>query len=244
MKTPLVKTNTIFAALLAIGMVSLAGLGARAQQAKPAAGQEVPNNLAPHPAPAQPLPFSHKLHITQGLQCKDCHANPDPGNQMTVPVASACMSCHMAVATDKPAIKKLAGFAKSNQPIPWARVYQLTPGVTWTHRAHLKAGLQCAMCHGEVAQLDAMAQTTSVTAMGVCIGCHQAKGAATVCSTCHSWPGNVPSAAKTTSGEARVTGGAGQAPTPGKDAFQWVENRGSGPMAILFAQAARPRTAR
>lgn len=202
MKTPLVNRKSTLAALVGLGLVFLAGLGARAQQAKPAAGQEVPNNLAPHPAPAQPIPFSHKLHITSGLQCKDCHTNPDPGNQMTVPVASACMSCHVAVATDKPAIKKLAEFAKSNQPIPWARVYQLTAGVTWTHRAHLKAGSQCVMCHGDVAQLDAMAQTTSVTAMGVCIGCHQAKQAATVCSTCHAWPGNVPSAAKSTSGAA------------------------------------------
>jgi len=37
---------------------------------------------------------------------------------------------------------KLGEFAKSNQPIPWVRVYQVTAGVTWTHRAHLQAGMQ------------------------------------------------------------------------------------------------------
>ncbi len=235
MKTAFVKRRATIAAFVVLGMVFLAGLGAPAQQATPAATQEVPANLAPHPAPAQPIPFSHKLHITRGLQCKDCHANPDPGNQMTVPVASACMTCHMAVATDKPAIRKLAEFAKSNQPIPWARVYQLTAGVTWTHRAHLKTGLQCVTCHGDVAQLDAMAQTTSVTAMGVCIGCHQAKQAATACSTCHSWPGNIPSAAKPTSGAA-------PAPNAGKDAFRALHTRGDG--SILFSRLGRSAPAR
>lgn len=218
MKRPLVKRKSTIAAFVVLGMATLLGLGARAQQPSQPAKQAVPNNLAPHPAPAQPIAFSHKLHITRGLQCKDCHANPDPGNQMTMPVASACMTCHVAVATDKPPIRKLAEAAKSNQAIAWARVYQLTPGVTWTHRAHLKAGLQCVMCHGEVGQLDAMAQTTSVTAMGVCIGCHQTKGAATACSTCHSWPGNVPSSAKSTPGAAPSQGDA----------------------ALLFTRIARP----
>jgi hypothetical protein len=100
------------------------------------------------------------------------------------------MTCHVTVAKDRPAIVKLAEFAKSNQPIPWARVYQVTAGVTWTHRAHLQGGMQCIMCHGDVPQLDAMAQNTSVTAMGSCISCHQAHNAPTVCATCHAWPSN------------------------------------------------------
>lgn len=28
---------------------------------------------------AQPLPFSHKQHVTAGLKCGDCHQTPDPG---------------------------------------------------------------------------------------------------------------------------------------------------------------------
>jgi hypothetical protein len=48
--------------------------------------------------------------------------------------------------------------------------------------------MQCVMCHGNVAQLDAMAQTTSVVAMASCIGCHQAHNAGTACATCHAWP--------------------------------------------------------
>jgi hypothetical protein len=150
--------------------------------------QDVPDNLAEHPAPGQPLPYSHKKHVALGLQCRQCHTNPDPGNQMTFPLTSTCMACHTTVAKDRPAILKLAAFAKAGEPIPWVRVYQITPGVTWTHRKHLQAGMQCVMCHGQVAQLDAMAENTSVTSMASCIACHAAHKAGTTCQTCHAWP--------------------------------------------------------
>jgi hypothetical protein len=175
---------------IVLAMIVVIGVEARAQQTPPPAKQEVRDNIAPHPAPEQPLPYSHKTHLAMGIKCQDCHTNPGAGNQMTFPVTARCMQCHSAVATDKPAIQKLAAFAKSREPIPWVRVYQITPGVNWSHRAHLQAGMQCVMCHGDVSQLDAMAQTTSVAAMGTCIACHQAHNAPTVCSTCHSWPSN------------------------------------------------------
>jgi hypothetical protein len=150
--------------------------------------QEVPDNPADHAPPDQPLPYSHKTHLALGLPCATCHTNPAPGNLMTFPATSVCMSCHISVATNKPAIQKLAEFSKSKQPIPWVRVYKVLPGVTWTHRKHLEAGMKCQMCHGQVAQMDRMSEATSVTTMGVCLNCHQEHGAPTVCSTCHSWP--------------------------------------------------------
>jgi hypothetical protein len=163
--------------------------GARAQQGtRTPARQEVLDNFAPHPAPDQPIPYSHKTHLALGLQCQLCHSNPAPGNQMTFAGTGVCMTCHVTVAKDKPSIMKLADLNKSGQPIPWVRVYQVTAGVTWGHGKHLKAGIQCAVCHGDVSQLDAMAQTTSVTSMGSCISCHQAKKASTSCTTCHAWP--------------------------------------------------------
>jgi len=180
--------------LLAASLVALLLVASRlaAQQAasSPAGKQSVPGNYADHPAPAQPLPYSHKTHLAVGLQCKLCHANPDPGKLMTFPATSVCMTCHVTVAKDKPAIKQLADFAKSGKPIPWVRVYTITPGVTWNHRKHIAAGLQCDTCHGQVAQMDAMSQATSVTAMGVCITCHEQNKAATTCHTCHAWPAN------------------------------------------------------
>jgi hypothetical protein len=152
------------------------------------ARQDVPENLAEHAPPVQPLPYSHKTHLALGLECQACHTNPDPGNLMTFPAIATCMSCHNAIAKNKPTIQKLASFAKSNQTIPWVRVYSLTPGVTWSHRKHIAAGLKCETCHGQVAEMSAMSQTTSVTSMGVCINCHKLHNAPTVCQTCHVWP--------------------------------------------------------
>lgn len=156
--------------------------------AQPAAKQQVPNNLAVSTGPVQPIPYSHKTHIALGLRCQQCHTNPDPGQQMTFPATATCMMCHTAVAKDKPAIVKLTEFSKSGQPIPWVRVYQVTPGVTWSHRKHLQAGMQCVMCHGQVDQLEAMAEVTSVTSMASCISCHESHDASTACQTCHMWP--------------------------------------------------------
>jgi cytochrome c7-like protein len=179
-------------AAAAFGAVLLfPALQPKAQQpaGAPDAKQEVPANLAEHTPPAQPIPYSHQTHLAIGLECNMCHTNPEPGNLMTFPATSTCMSCHETVATNKPSIQKLASYAKSGQAIPWVRVYAVTPGVTWTHRKHLAAGIKCETCHGQVAEMAAMSQVTSVTSMGVCINCHKLHNASTACQTCHSWPG-------------------------------------------------------
>jgi hypothetical protein len=186
------KQRSRTAALTAISLAAafLLAFGIRAQQpaAMPDAKPIVPANLAEHQPPVQPIPYSHKLHLALGLECKTCHTNPDPGKLMTYPATSTCMSCHASVAKSKPAIQKLTGFAKSQEAVPWVRVYTVLPGVNWTHRKHLEAGMKCETCHGQVAQMEAMSEATSVTTMGVCIKCHAANNAPTVCQTCHSWP--------------------------------------------------------
>jgi hypothetical protein len=154
----------------------------------PEVKQEVPDNPMPHDPPEQPIPYSHKTHLALGLPCATCHTNPAPGNMMAFPATTTCMSCHISIATNTPAIQKLATFSKSKQPIPWVRVYKILPGVNWSHRKHLDAGMKCQMCHGQVAQMERISEATTVTAMGVCLTCHMEHGAPTVCSTCHSWP--------------------------------------------------------
>ena len=145
----------------------------------------VPDNPAPHAAPAQPVPYSHKKHLALGLNCRDCHTNSDPGKLMTFPATDKCMQCHATIAKDKPAIQKLAGYAKSKQAVPWVRVYAVLPGVTWSHRSHLQAGVSCETCHGPVREMEQMSEVTSVTSMAVCLSCHEANHAKMVCDSCH-----------------------------------------------------------
>jgi Cytochrome c7 and related cytochrome c len=176
----------LFAAFSMLAALLFFALRATAQQAAPsAAKQMVPNNPSEHPAPEQPIPYSHKKHLAVGLECKNCHTNPEPGKLMTFPAASKCMECHVTIAKDRPSIQKLASFAKSQQPIPWVRVYTVLPGVAWTHRSHVAAGVKCETCHGPVREMDAMAEVTSVITMYSCLSCHEMNHAKTSCDTCH-----------------------------------------------------------
>jgi hypothetical protein len=152
----------------------------------------VPANVAPHPPIAQPIPFSHKLHVGMGVPCATCHVNPQISSDMSLPSAATCMTCHAEVAKDKPDIKRLTEFAASGKPVPWIRVYPLLPGIQYSHAPHLHAQLQCTNCHGPVPDQVAMSELTALTSMVTCISCHQASQAKVECVTCHSWPSNDP----------------------------------------------------
>ncbi len=150
-----------------------------------AAKSIVPDNPNPHPPPEQPIPYGHKKHLALGLNCKDCHANAEPGKLMAFPDTATCMQCHTTIAKEKPAIQKLTEYAKSKQPIPWVRVYTVLPGVAWSHRPHLRAGVKCETCHGQVQEMEAMAEVTSVTTMYACLNCHEMNQAKSACDSCH-----------------------------------------------------------
>src|SRR5215210_2182289 len=133
--------------VVVLGLVLLVSLTLRAQSAP------VPQAAAPR-APVQPLPYSHKQHLALGLPCRLCHVNPEAGKLMTYPATATCMTCHATIATDRPAIQKLATYAAENKPIPWVRVYEVPDYVFWSHGSHLQAAVTCVECHGPVAQRD------------------------------------------------------------------------------------------
>ncbi|MFZ5608953.1 MAG: cytochrome c3 family protein [Pseudomonadota bacterium] len=153
----------------------------------------MPANIAPALPPAQPIPFSHAQHAgALALPCAGCHTGADQenanGGRMTFPATALCMGCHESIARERPAIQRLARYHAAGEPVPWARVYEVLPGVAWRHRPHLEAGVSCATCHGDVARLAVMAEVTAVTAMATCLACHKARNANTQCVTCHAWP--------------------------------------------------------
>jgi len=170
-----------------LAVFAFLGASVAARQSLPSVETKkmVPDNPSPHPAPDQPIPYSHKKHLALGLNCKDCHRNPEPGALMTFPDTDKCMLCHATIAKEKPAIQQLALYAKKKQAIAWVRVYTVLPGVTWSHGPHLEAGVSCETCHGPVRELEEMSELTSVTTMYVCLNCHERNHAKTACDTCH-----------------------------------------------------------
>ena len=142
-------------------------------------------SLSAQTPPEQPLPFSHKAHAgTLKLKCKMCHPNPDPGEAMRIVAASVCMQCHSAIKTDRPAIQKLAAFAKNDRAVPWVRVYEIPSYVNFSHRTHLEAGNACEECHGGVTVRDQLSREGDIS-MGGCMKCHQAKKVSVDCTFCH-----------------------------------------------------------
>ena len=135
----------------------------------------------------QPLPFSHRVHTESAkLICQDCHPTPAKfGGEMGFPRASKCMACHVLIAKDKPAIRKLAEMAASKQVIPWVRVYRLEDFVFFDHRYHLMNGAKCQDCHGAVEDQDVVTDQLGATTMVFCQTCHVKTHANGGCTTCH-----------------------------------------------------------
>jgi hypothetical protein len=135
--------------------------------------------------PAQPIAFAHSIHAGRlGLDCLFCHEFANRSPRAGVPTVEKCLSCHRSIATDREQIKILQGYSERCEPIAWNRVHQLPEHVYFTHKRHIKAGLDCAACHGGVREMTLMRQVRPLT-MGWCVTCHRANGASIDCATCH-----------------------------------------------------------
>lgn len=125
-------------------------------------------------APTQPIPFSHKLHAGQyQIDCQYCHTGASKGKSATIPSASTCMNCHNTIKRGSPEIQKIYTAIEKNKPIEWVRIHNLPDLAYFNHAQHVNvAGLDCAKCHGEVAQMEVVQQRAPLT-MGWCINCHR-----------------------------------------------------------------------
>ncbi|HEY6442044.1 MAG TPA: cytochrome c3 family protein [Candidatus Acidoferrales bacterium] len=138
------------------------------------------------PAAVQPIAFTHKVHLANGLQCVNCHTGVDEGPDARIPSVNFCMTCHQVIAKDKPEIKKVAAYRARGEDIPWQRVYGFEPSahVKFNHAPHIRAGVQCAACHGDMTTQTVAEPKVNLT-MGYCVECHQQKKVSVDCVTCH-----------------------------------------------------------
>jgi len=138
------------------------------------------------PKAVQPIAFPHKTHLANSMPCTDCHTGVDKGPEARIPSVNLCMTCHQAIATDRPEIKKVAAYLARGEDIPWQRVYGFAPSahVRFNHAPHIRTGVACAKCHGDMTQQTVAIRAVNLT-MGYCLQCHREKKASTDCVTCH-----------------------------------------------------------
>jgi len=168
-------------------------------------GYTINNMYSPDLSPVQPIPFSHKIHAgANKIPCMYCHIYAENSRHAGVPNVKRCMGCHSIIRTDSPLIQKLASYWEKKEPIPWVKVYNLPDHVYFPHKRHVKAGVPCQRCHGDVATMDRITRQTvsfgipyarvSPLKMGWCIECHNNEAQkyigtpvknGTDCWTCH-----------------------------------------------------------
>jgi hypothetical protein len=137
------------------------------------------------PAPAQPIAFPHTVHAGQlQIPCTHCHAFAGRARSAGAPPLEICMGCHKTIATDREEIRKLTRHYEEKRPVPWARVYALPDFIYFSHKRHVKAGVACSTCHGDVAGMKRVRRVNELV-MGWCVSCHKVLGASRDCATCH-----------------------------------------------------------
>ena len=97
-------------------------------------GYDVPRLPVPIEIEDQPIPFSHELHSSIGLQCATCHIGSEDGRSMTLPITGTCVGCHSVIATERESIQTLLTYHDLGEVIPWVRIYAINEGITWNHQ--------------------------------------------------------------------------------------------------------------
>jgi hypothetical protein len=141
------------------------------------------------PKPQQPIEFPHKIHTGDqiGIECQDCHYGVNKGARAGIPNIDYCMTCHADVGdASDPRIQSLRSYSKRGEDLPWQRVYGFLEEshVRFNHAPHIRAGVGCETCHGDLTQMT-VAQRVVDHTMRFCIDCHKQKGASNDCLTCH-----------------------------------------------------------
>jgi hypothetical protein len=132
-----------------------------------------PDRLATGYAPAQPIPYSHKVHAGDNeIPCLYCHSGATRSRHAGVPSLSKCMNCHKHTKTDSEHVKRIAAAVEAGEPFPWKRVHTLPDHAYFDHRPHVNGGVACQECHGAVEEMEVVERVMNMR-MGKCLECHR-----------------------------------------------------------------------
>lgn len=150
---------------------------------------------APEPGPAVPgrtVEFPHAVHLSDdvGLSCVDCHAGAEEEERAGMPSFTTCVLCHTVEDEGAPegALSPvLTPFLLDGATTPsFSRLTASNIPITFSHAAHVGAGVDCASCHGDLTTSEAVTAAVHVN-MANCLDCHQSRGVEEGgCLACHA----------------------------------------------------------
>ena len=162
------RANLITKLVIFGGLIGLAALYGVCNQI-----QRAPFSTGNHIALAQPVPFSHQVHVGgDGIDCRYCHQSVETSSSAGIPPTQTCMNCHTFIRTDSPNLEPVRQSWQTGQPLHWERVHDLGDYVFFNHSIHINKGVGCSTCHGRVDQMPAVYAENQLR-MEWCLECHR-----------------------------------------------------------------------
>ena len=123
--------------------------------------------------PIQPVPYSHETHVSQlGLDCRYCHTGVEHSWYANIPSPSVCMNCHSQVLVNDARLAPIRDSFRSGDPVPWVQIHRTPDFAYFNHAVHVRRGVSCLCCHGEVNHMTEVRHEKSFT-MAFCLNCHR-----------------------------------------------------------------------
>lgn len=121
----------------------------------------------------QPIQFSHAHHVGGvGIDCRYCHTSVEKSAFAGIPPTKTCMNCHSILWNTAPILEPVRASFRNDSPLTWLRVNDLPDFVYFSHQIHVRQGVGCVTCHGQVDRMPLMYQAKSLQ-MDWCLDCHR-----------------------------------------------------------------------
>jgi len=121
----------------------------------------------------QPVPFSHKHHVTDdGIDCRYCHTSVERSSFAGIPSTQICMSCHSRLWNNSPMLEPVRMSYQTDKSLEWTRVNALPEFAYFDHSIHIHKGVGCTTCHGPIGEMP-LTWRAQTLYMRWCIDCHK-----------------------------------------------------------------------
>ena len=121
----------------------------------------------------QPVQFSHEHHVAGlGIDCRYCHTSVEDSSFAGIPATETCMQCHSQIWADSPKLAPVRDSFRSGKSLEWTRVHDVPDYAYFNHVIHIKKGIGCVTCHGQVNEMP-LTWREHTLHMKWCLDCHR-----------------------------------------------------------------------